>query len=331
MVGIGAGRGLKLQHLHVDLRSRGGGRSGDRLRKALELLFEPLLRVEAAVDGEPCRPWHDVEVRSRPSRATDHQHRPAGFLAVHRKGRATLEELAPERAERLGHEDHLLEGVDSQMGLPHMRLTASHLDPQRYGTAARVPNDPAGRLRRDHRQRGGIDQPGIAQVAGPDRAARLLVAHEVEDDSPVVEHSQLVRRCRAVEHAHEAALHVCAAAPADPPILAPRPKLLALLRRHDVEVPVEVHDARAVPDLPPNDARVAQAARRLELHQLCGEPELRHRVVQHGRTAAKLATRRVLGGHLHQPLEQAGHLLRARREPGLDRGGATDHLRASAG
>ena len=82
--------------------------------------------------------------------------------------------------QRLGDAHHVLERVHAEVRLPDVRRAAAHLDPQRDRAAARVPDDAAGRLGRQHRDRGRVDQPGVAQVPGAGDAAGLLVADEVE-------------------------------------------------------------------------------------------------------------------------------------------------------
>ena len=123
-------------------------------------------------------------------------------------------------------------------------------------------------------------------------AAGLLVADEVQDDSAVAEQCELARRQGAVEHADEAALHVGRAAPADPAVPPPGAKLIRILRRDDIEVPVEVDRARAVADRAAHDARVLELAERGDLDQLGRQPEAPHRRVQGTSAPAELAPRR---------------------------------------
>ena len=115
---------------------------------------------------------------------------------------------------------------------------------QRDGASRLVPDHAAGRLGGQHRERAGVDQARLAQVAGAGGAARLLVADEVQDDPAAVEQAELARGGGAVEHRDEAALHVGRPAPDDPPVAPLRLELRRALRRDDVEVPVEVDEPR---------------------------------------------------------------------------------------
>ena len=207
----------------LDLGAGARGGLVDRRGQARELLVEVFLGVEAAVDGEPRRARHDVEVRAAAGGAADDQHRAARLVAVQRVGRAPREQLVREIRERLGDPDHLLERVHPEMRLPDMRRATLHLDAQRDRAAARVPDDATGRLGGQHRDRIRVDHAGLAQVPGAGDAAGLLVADEVQDDPPVAEQAELACRSGAVEHAHEPALHVRAAAPGDPPVRPQRP------------------------------------------------------------------------------------------------------------
>ena len=289
----------------------------DRRRQARELLGEILLGVEAAVDREPRRSGHDVEVRAAARCAADDEHRSARLVALERVVRAAREQLVREVGERLGDLHHLRERVDAEMRLPDVRRPALHLDAQRDRAAARVPDDAAGRLGRDHRERAAVDHARLAQVAGAGDAARLLVAHEVQDDPVLAEQAEIARRGGAVEHAHEAALHVGGAAPDDPAVRPLRPELLARLRRDDVEVAVEVDRPRR----PPPRCRVRRRAPRGPRSPAArSAPATRLEAGSSPRAATRPqapepATRRVLAVDRHERLDELRHLLGARLEP----------------
>ena len=88
-----------------------------------------------------------------PGCAAHDEHRPARLVALERVVRAAREQLVREVGERLGDLHHLRERVDAEMRLPDVRRPALHLDAQRDRAAARVPDDAAGRLGGDHRER----------------------------------------------------------------------------------------------------------------------------------------------------------------------------------
>ena len=270
-----------------------------------DLLLEILLGIEAAIDGEPRGPGHDVEVRAAARRSTDDQHRAARLLALQRVVGAAREQLVGEIGERLGDLDHLREGIDAEMRLPHVRGSPLDRDAQRDRAAARVPDDAAGRLGGEHRDRAGVDHPALAQVAGADDTAGLLVAHEVQDDPAVAEQAESARRGGAVEHAHEPALHVGGTAADDPAVGPPGPELLTRLRRDDVEVPVEVDRPRARSGAAADDARLLEAGARRQLDQLGREIQREHRVAQQSPALAEPAARRVLAVDRNERLAPA--------------------------
>ena len=230
-----------------------------------------------------------------------------------------------ERGQRLGDPDHVLEGVDALIDVADVRLAAGGLDPQRDRAAARVPDHAAGGLGGEHRDRLGVDQAGFAEVSRPGDAARLLVADEVQHDPAVAQQRELASRQGAVEHAHQAALHVGGAASADPALAPLRAKLRRSLRRDDVEVAVEVDRARPVADGAAHDAGILQLADRRHLDQLRRQTELPQRLVQRASAAAEPATRRVLGVDRHELLQQRGHLIGPRLQPGLHLSGTVAH------
>ena len=132
-----------------------------------------------------------------------------------------------------------------------------------------------------------------------------------------LEQTQVARGRRAVEHADEAALHVGSAAPDDPPVRPARLELRPRLRRHDVEVPVEVDRPLPRADARAQHARLLEFACRRQLDQLGRQAQPRHRLGERAATAAEPAARRVLGVDRDELLEQRGHLVGARLEPGL--------------
>ena len=175
--------GCSLQDLDGDLGAGARGRVVDRRRQPRELLVEVLLGVEAAVDGEPRRARHDVEVRAAARGAAHDEHRPARLLALQRIGGAAREQLVREVGERLGDLHHLLEGVHAEVRLADVRRrgprtsTRSVIAPRLacqttppVGSAVSIATAP------------GVDHAGLAQVAGAGDAAGLLVADEVQDD-----------------------------------------------------------------------------------------------------------------------------------------------------
>jgi hypothetical protein len=198
-----------------------------------------------------------------------------------------------------------------------VRLPPGHVHAQRDRAAVGVPDDASGRLGSDHRDRIGIDQDSLAQMPRAGDASRLLVADEVEHDAGIAQQPELARSRRAVEHAHEAALHVGRAAPDDPAVTALRLELRRILRRHDVEVAVEVDDPRSLPDAAAHDARLLELAARRQLDQLRAQIQPLHRVLEHSPAATQPAARRVAGIDGHQLLEQHGHLIGAGVEPVL--------------
>ena len=197
------------------------------------------------------------------------------------------------------------------------------LDAQRDRAAARVPDHAAGRLGGDHRQRVGVDQPGLAQVPRAGHAAGLLVADEVQHDPAVAEQPELARRGGAVEHADQAALHVGGAAPGDPAV-AP---LRAELRRDPA--PGRRRSGRGSrpcrgPSPTPPRTMHGSSSSRLGASSISSgaRPSRCHRVVQEPSAPAEPATGRVLGVDGDELLEQRGHLIGARLQPGLHLGGA---------
>src|SRR5918996_1790466 len=325
MVLVGAGGGLRLEHVDVDLRAGGLRRFLDHVRQPRELLVELFLGIEAPVDGEPRRAGHDVEAGAGTGLSADHQHRARRLVALHREARALVEQLAGERGQRLGDADQVLEGVDALVDVPDMRLAAGRLDPQREGPPARVPDPPAGRLGGEHRDRPRIDQVSLAQVPGTGRAAGLLVADEVKNDLASVEQAKLSGGGGAVEHRDQAALHVRGPAPDDLPVAALRLELFGALCRNHVEVPVVVDELRAAADAAAHDGRFLEAPCRRKLDHLRREAQPLHRVAKHARAAPELAAGWVLGGDTHERLEQRRRLLGPVVEPRLYLGAAVCH------
>jgi hypothetical protein len=72
------------------------GRFFDHAGETSELPIEVLLGVEAAVDGEPRRAWHDVEAGAGAGPSADHEHRTGRVVAFDREARALLEQLVGE-------------------------------------------------------------------------------------------------------------------------------------------------------------------------------------------------------------------------------------------
>ena len=320
-----AARRLRLQHLHGHLGAGLGGRLLDHPGQASELLVQILLGVEAPVDREPRRSGHDVEAGARAGLPADDQHRAGGLLALDRVARALVEQLAGEHRQRLGDADHVLERVDALVDVADVRLMPGRPDAQRDRATPGVPDHAAGRLGGEHGERGGVDQLGGAEVSGAGGAAGLLVADEMEDDPAIAEQAELTGGGGAVQHRHEPALHVGAATPGDAAVAALRLELRRGLRRHDVEVPVEVDEAGAAAGAPAHHRRALQRAGRLELDQLGRELEAVHGVPEQPGAAAELAAGRVLGRDAHELLEQTGHLLGTLAEPRLQLGARLDH------
>jgi hypothetical protein len=239
--------------------------------------------------------------------------------------RLLLEQLVGEPAEWLGHADHLLERVHAEVSLSDMGLFPANLDPQRDRTPVRVPDNTARRLGRDHRERVRVDQPGIAQMARTCRTAGLLVADEVKPNSAVAQQAQLARRGGAVDHAHQAALHVRRAAPDDPAVLPPRPELLGRLRRDDVEVPVEVDRPRPLARTAKHDARFLEPASRRKLDQLGRQTQPRQRLVQGSAATTESPAGWILGVDRDELLQQRSHLVGTRLEPSQDLGDTIGH------
>lgn len=98
------------------------------------------------------------------------------------------------------------------------------------------------------------------------------------------------------------------------------------LRRNDVEMPVEVDDPGAAADAATHDARIRKPAGRRELDQLGRGAQPRHRVEQDPSATAEPAAGRILGVDGHELLQQRGHLVGARLEPGLHLSGAIHYL-----
>jgi len=157
-------------------------------------------------------------------------------------------------------------------------LAPAHADPQGDRAARGRPDHAARGLGGEHGQRVGVDQAGVAQMAGARSAAGFLVADEVEDDAAAVEEAELACGPGAVEHAHQPALHVGGAAPEQPAVAPLRSQLRRVLHRDDVEVPVEVDGLGAVAHPAAHDARLFELAARRQREQLRGEVELGHRV-----------------------------------------------------
>ena len=207
------------------------------------------------------------------------------------------------------------------MRLAYVRLPATHGDPQRDRTAGRVPDDTAGRFGGEHGQRMRVDQSRVAQISRTGSASGLLVAHEVQHDPTLTQEIELSRGQGAVEHAHQAALHVGGPTSDDPAVAPLRLEPRGVLGRDDVEVAVEVDRARTVADAGANDAGVLQLAGGRELDDLGREAQFLHRIVQNTSALTQPASRRVLGVDGDQLLQQRGHLIGARLEPGLYLGG----------
>ena len=162
-----------------------------------------------------------------------------------------------------------------------------------------MPHDAPGRLGGEHRDGLWIDHARLAQVAGADRAAGLLVADEVQHDAAVAEQAEIAHGDSAVEHAHEAALHVRGTAPDDAAVGPLRLELLTPLRRDDVEVAVEVERS---PAAPASRERCTVSSRRpcRELDELGREIEPTIASRRTARTPPARA-RRVLGVDRNEP------------------------------
>ena len=191
--------------MSVSRSSSSSSASSGLKRRSMENHAEPGTALKPAPEPA-CPPTTSIE--------------PAGFLALDREAGPFLEQLVRERGQRLGDADHVLEGVDALVDVADVRLAAMGADAQRDGAPARVPDHAAGGLGGEHRDRAGVDQPGLAQVPGAGGAAGLLVADEVEDDPAAVEQAERLGGGGAVEHGDQAALHVRAAAADDPPVAA---------------------------------------------------------------------------------------------------------------
>ena len=133
----------------------------DHVGQAGELLLEVLLRVEAAVDGEPGGAGNGARTGAGSGLTADDEHRTPGFLALNWKAGPLLEQDMEARS-AARDADHVLEGVDALVDIADVRLTAGGLYAQGDRASARVPDDAAGGLRREHRDRRGIDEPGLA-------------------------------------------------------------------------------------------------------------------------------------------------------------------------
>ena len=207
-----------------------------------------------------------------------------------------------------------------------MGLAPADADAQGDRAAGRMPHHPAGRLRGHHRQRTGVDQPGLAQVPRPDRAAGLLVADAVDHDPAGGEQPELACGRGAVDHADQAALHVGGAAADDPAVAPARGELLAALRGDDVEVAVEVERAVSLAGGPADDPRLPEPLGGVELDHLRCESQAVQRVPQDLGARGQAAARRVLGIDRDQPLEQVGHRVGSSLDPGRQRCGRIGHL-----
>src|SRR4029079_2557643 len=172
---------------------------------------------------------------------------------------------AAELVQRLGDPRRVLERVDTAVGLADMRLTSAYVDAHRDRTATGAPDDRRRGLGRHHRERSGIDELVVAEMPGAGVAARLLVADEVQHDAAVLEQPQLTGGDGAIEHAHEPALHVGAAAAGDRAARAHEPGQIAALHRDHVEVAVEVDRPGAAADRADHDTGILERSVRGDL------------------------------------------------------------------
>ena len=107
------------------------------------------------------------------------------------------------------------------------------------------------------------------------------------------------------------------------PSALPRLELRRRLRRHDVEVAVEVDGPRRPRRRSPRTTHGSSSSRAGGSSISSGdEAQPRHRVAQHAPAPAEPATRRVLAVDRDELLEQRRHLVGARLEPGLHVGSA---------
>ena len=146
----------------------------------------------------------------------------------------------------------------------------------------------------------------------------------------VAEQLELHGRRGAVEHAHETALHVRRPAADDPPVRPPRTELRGVLRRDDVEVPVEVDGARPRACATEDDAGLLEARDGLELDHLGGEAEPPHRLAQDRSASPEPSAGRVLRVDRDELPDERGHLVGTRLEPSPDAGFAARRPRRPA-
>ena len=144
---VRARRRCALQHLDGDVGAGAAAASAIVPGEPRELLVELLLGVEAPVDREPGRARHDVEARAR---ARGARRRRASTLAA-RSQELLLDSSGASAVSGSAIRIMLLERVHAEMCLADVGLSSAHLDAQRDRAAARVPDDAARRLGREHR------------------------------------------------------------------------------------------------------------------------------------------------------------------------------------
>ena len=278
----------------VDVGAGAAAAARDRARQARELRPRAPPRVEAAVDREPGRARHDVEARARACRPADDEHR-AALLALAREAvrlRAARGEPASGSAIRIMRSN----AFTPRCAWPTWASRPRDLDPKRDRAAARVPDDAAGRLGREHRDGVGLDHPRFAQVPEPVALPVSSSQTRWRTIRPTVERGRAPLRRGAVEHAHEPALHVGGPATDDPAVPAAWPEL-----RPD-PAPGRRRSARGSrpsrgpsPTLPRTMHGSSSAPRRRELDQLGRETQPLQRVAEHAPAPSEPATGRVLG------------------------------------
>src|SRR5919107_4444851 len=105
----------------------------------------------------------------------------------------------------------------------------------------------------------------------------------------------------------------------------PRDELVAALGWDHVEVPVEVDRPWTIAGAAADDARVLELPAWCELDEFGRQTQPVHRVAQRGPARAESAARRVLRVHGHELLQQRGHPVGTRPEPGLHLIGPIHH------